>query len=135
MANTAIYVVVGILVVCGVCFQVVRVRSRHRRDFREHLEPILAEYGLLFLSSTYPGMFKVGPFPKFEIQYGRPQSGIGGVRGEYNEYRVVEVQDDKGESFKLWALLEFELFHLRRVRWRAEKGASLPEAARQLIEH
>ena len=45
---------------------------------------------------------------------------IAGIRGEYDEHRVVTVRDTRGNRFEIWARLEFELFRLRRIRWRRD---------------
>jgi hypothetical protein len=80
-------------------------------------------------------MFKVGPFPKFEIEVGRPQSRVGGIRGEYDEYRIVTVRESEGNIHELWAKLEFELFRIRQIKWRSENSQNLPSQARQLLEN
>ena len=87
------------------------------------------------MSASWPGRFKVGPFPKFEIEVGHPQSRVGGIRGEFDEYRIVTVQDSQGNLHELWANLEFELFHLQRIRWRAENDKNLPAQARKMLEN
>jgi hypothetical protein len=109
-------------------------RSRHRRDLREYLLPDLSKCGVELVASVYPGIFKVGPFPKFEVAFGRPQSRVGGIRGEYTEYRIVTVSDSQGRVHRLWAAVEFELFEFRRVRWRAEAGNSLPPSIQSILE-
>jgi hypothetical protein len=123
--NPFIYAGGGLLLL-GIVFEAFRITRSHKKDFREYLEPDLRKCGAEFLSAVYPGMFKVGPFPKFETEFGRPQSIRGGTRGEYNEYSIVSFRDSEGRTYRLWALLEFECFELRRVRWRAEEQESLP---------
>lgn len=51
------------------------------------------------------------------IEVGGPQSRAGGICGEYDEHRIVTVQDSQGKIHELGAKLEFEVFLLRRVRW------------------
>ena len=128
------YIGIGALVIIGLAIQLVITNRRHGRDHRKDLEPILARPALTFVSARWPGRFKVGPFPKFEIEVGRTQSRAGGIRGEYDEYRIVTVKDSKGNTLELWARLEFELFRLRRIRWRAENGHNLPAQAKDLLE-
>ena len=135
MMEFALYIGIGLLVIGGLAFQLVITRRRHGRDHRKDLEPILAAHGLAFVSARWPGRLKVGPFPKFEIEVGRPQSRAGGIRGEYDEYRIVRVQDLQGDSHELWAKIEFELFRLRRIRWRAENDQHFPSQARALLEN
>ncbi len=129
------YIGIGTLVICGFAFQLMIVRRRHGRDHQKDFEPILAAHRLAFVSARWPGRFKVGPFPKFEIEVGRPQSRVGGIRGEYDEYRIVTAQDSQGNLHELWAKLEFEVFNLRRIRWRAENAKNLPPQAREMLEN
>ena len=135
MTDYSWYIGIGVLVFGGLAIQLVITNRRHARDHRKDLEPILAKHGLAFMSAKWPGRFKVGPFPKFEIETSRPQSRAGGIRGEYDAYRIVTVKDSQGNTHKLWARLEFELFRLRRVRWRAENGQNLPAQSRELLEN
>ncbi len=134
MHDKVFYVLVGVLVAGGLVVQFFITRRRHRRDHRADIEPILSAHGLAFVSARWPGMFKVGPFPRFEIISGRPQSRVGGIRGEYDEYRIVTVQDSQGKNHEIWALLEFELFCLRRIRWRGRHADELPPQARGMLE-
>jgi hypothetical protein len=135
MTNAMPYIGIGALLVVGLVVRFLIRRRRHRRDYREHLEPILAERGLKFVSATYPGMFKIGPFPKFEIEVGRPYSHVCGSRGEYCEYRIVTFSDSEGKTHQVWAQVEFEMFRFRRVRWRAENKEHLPASAKALLEN
>jgi len=135
MGDIVPYIGIAALVAGGLAVQVLITRRRHGRGYRRDLEPILAAPGLKFVSARWPGMFKVGPFPKFEMEFGRPQSHVLWIRGEYDAYRIVSVQDSEGRVYELWAMLEFELFRLRRVRWRAEKGQNLPAEVRGLLEN
>jgi hypothetical protein len=135
MSNIALYIGIGLLVVSGLAVQLVITRRRHGRDHRKDVESILAAHGITFVSARWPGMFNVGPFPKFEIEVGRPQSRVGGIRGEYDEYRFVTVRDSEGNIHELWAKLEFELFRIRQIKWRAENSQNLPSQARQLLEN
>ena len=135
MSDIVLYIGIGVLVASGLGVQLLITHRRHMRDHRKDLEPILKTHGLTFVSASWPGMFKVGPFRKFEIEVGRPQSRVGGIRGEFDEYRIVTVQDSRGNLHELWANLEFELFRLRRIRWRAENAKSLPSQAREMLEN
>ena len=134
MSPSTIYVGIGIFALLGLVVQFTVIWHRHHRDCREHLEPILAARGLQFVSARWPGFFKLGPFPKFEVEVGHPQSKLGGIRGEYDEYRIVTFQDSEGKAYQVWACVEFGLFRLRRVRWRADPAEDLPEAAQTLLE-
>ena len=135
MSDIVLYIGIGLLVAGGLAVQLFITHRRHMRDHRKNLEPILKTYGLTFVSASWPGRFKVGPFPKFEIEVGLPQSRVGGIRGEYDEYRIVTVQDSQGKIHELWAKLEFELFRLRKIKWRAENDMNLPAQAREMLEN
>ena len=134
MNDVSIYGFLGVLIAGGAAFQFRRLRQRHGRAYREHLAPILERHGVCFVSSEFPGWFKTGPFPKFEVEVGRPQTRVAGLRGEFDEYRLVTVSDSGGNECTLWALLEFEAFRLRRVRWRAEPEAQATDSVRALLE-
>lgn len=134
MSDTVLYIGIGMFAVGGLAVYLVIAFRRHGRDHRKDLEPILAAHGLAFVSARWPGMFKVGPFPKFEVEVGRPRSRVAGISGEYDEYRIVTVQDSQGSIHELWAKLEFELFRLRQIRWRAENDQNLPSQARAMLE-
>lgn len=108
---------------------------RHRRDLRCYLEPVLRDAGVQFVSAVHPGLFKVGPFPWFEMEVGRPWSVVAGVKGEYCQYRIVTIIDSQGQPHTLWAQVESELFRLRRVRWRAERKESLPANVISILEN
>jgi hypothetical protein len=125
--------VVAILVPLSAAVALLTALRRHRKDYREFLEPALAAQGLAFVSSKYPGIFKVGPFPKFEIQPLRIRVNILGVSGQHSEYRIVTFHDPAGRPHEIWANLDFEGFRLRRIRWRAEDKEALPESARALL--
>ena len=134
MNESGMYLVIGLFLIGGLAVQFIIARRRHQKDHRQDLEPILAAHGLTFVSAKWPGMFKVGPFPKFEFKMAGPQSRMGGVRGEYTEYRIVTCQDSQGNKHLLWVQLEFELFQLTEVRWRVEEGQDLPSQALGMVE-
>ena len=134
MSVTFLYIGIGMLVIAGLAFQLAIARRRHKRDHRMDLEPVLNAHGLSFVSSKWPGMFKVGPFPQFEIEVGRPQSRVGGIRGEYDTYRIVSARDAHGNLHELWARIEIEGFRLRRISWRSENEQNLPSTARRILD-
>jgi hypothetical protein len=119
----------------GLLFHYAISQHRKSKDHREELAPIVARYGLTIESVRTPKVFDVGPFPIVEFEIGRPQTHIGGVRGEYNQYRVVTCHDSQNNVYELWAKLEFERFRLRRIRWRAEPDQDLPPQVRELLEN
>ena len=75
------------------------------------------------------------PFPKFEVEYGRPQTRVGGLCGEYREYRVVTFEDADGRQHEVWALVEFEMFSFRRIRLRAARTDGIPPSLREILEN
>jgi hypothetical protein len=107
---------------------------RAKRDYRRYLEPPLRNCGVEYVSAVSPGLFKTGPFPKIEVEVGRPLSNFLGLRGEYCEYRIVKVRDTEGNLHEIWAVIEFEVFKLRRVRWRAEHKENLPLGILAMLE-
>ena len=82
MDDVSITVLLGVLITGAAAFQFLLLRRRHGRSHREHLAPILERHGLSLLSSEFPGWFRTGPFPRFEVEGCRPQSRVAGVRGE-----------------------------------------------------
>ena len=124
-----------VLVATGIFIYVVIIWRRHQNDYKEHLAPILNAHRFKFVTAKWPGIFKVGPFPTFEVEKGRVQSRIFGFRGEFSEYRIVKFQDPKGQAHEIWANIEFELFRFRRVRWRAYNTQVLPENAKAMLEN
>ena len=135
MTELMVYTGIVILVVIGLAVHFLITWRRHQKEYREHLEPLLKSHGLQFLAAKWPGYFKVGPFPKFETEVGRPQSRAFGIRGEFDEYRIVTFKDSEGRAHDVWAMLEFETFRFRRVRWRAVSTENLPEPAKAMLEN
>ncbi len=134
MDDMIFYIVIGIAVCGGIFKSVMISRQRHKKNYREHIEPILKKQGLQFISSEYPGIFKTGPFDKIEVSFGTPQTRAGGIRGEYSEYRIVTFQDKTGKEYKIWAKLEFEAFQLKQLRWRIETSTIIPKEIEAIIE-
>jgi hypothetical protein len=132
--NTTICLFAGFLL-AGIVSALCVSGQRHRKDLSAYLEPTLKQHGFKFISAVYPGLFKVDPFPKIEFERGRPQSKVGGIRGEYSEYRIVSFSDSNGQVYSLWAVVEFEMFRFRRVRWRAKNKNLLPKSILPLLEN
>jgi hypothetical protein len=135
MSDYQTFWIIGFFLLVGGLSAFVISRRRHQRDLKEYLEPVLRECGVTFISAVYPGAFNVGPFPKVEVETGRPQTKVGGVCGEYAECRVVSFSNSHGVEFHLWALVEFEMFRFRRVRWRAERKELLPQSVLPILEN
>ncbi|MEM9021728.1 MAG: hypothetical protein AAGC44_14295 [Planctomycetota bacterium] len=128
------YVWVPILIAILFLMPVVIFVKRHLRDHREELEPVLVEHGYKFVSSRWPGPFKTGPFPLFEVEVGVAQSHKMGVRGEYDTYRLVVVQDESGQTHTIWACIVFESFQVRKIRWRVANDVNVPAGLEDLLE-
>jgi hypothetical protein len=108
--------------------------QRRKRDLRQYLEPPLQKCGVEFLSSTAPGFFRIGPFPKIEFEV-RPQSSVAGIQGSYDENRIVDFRDADGHVHRIWARVEFNNFHFSRIRWRAEQKEGLPPTILGILEN
>jgi hypothetical protein len=107
---------------------------RRRRDLRPYLEPALRACGVEFLSARAAPPFHTGPFPKIDVEVGRPISNVGGVSGEYWEYKIVKIRLADGSIREVWACVEFEVFRFRRTRWRAESKDGLPAPLLAMLE-
>ncbi len=129
---TALAIVGGAI---AVVVSVVVGRKRRLQDLRPFLEPPLRSCGVEYLSAVGPPLFHTGPFPIVEFERGRPQSSALGVSGEYLEYKIVTIRDKSGRTHQLWAIVEFELFRFRRVRWRAQSSETLPKSVLPLLEN
>lgn len=118
----------------GLALWLVVALQRRKRDLREYLEPALQKCGVEFLSAAAPGLFRTGPFPKFEVE-ARPQSSIADIQGSYDEYRIVKFRDAAGRVQEIWAIVEFNNFHFSRIRWRAEQKDRLPPSILAILEN
>ena len=112
--------VVIALLVFGSVLAFTMLYRRHHQDLSEYFVDALRPLGLKLVSVEDPGWFNVGPFPHFEWTSGGPHSDINGIRGEYNLYRIVTFSDSDGNTHRVWAKVEFEVFMFRQVRWRAD---------------
>lgn len=124
-----------ILIAGGALLAIALSWKRGGSSYADLLAPVIEECGCKFISSRSPGLFRVGPFPKFESEFGRPQTSVLGVRGEHFHYRIVLFEDGAGVPHEVWALIEFESFKLRHIRWRAFEKEKLPAAIRELLEN
>ena len=80
------------------------------KDFTGIIEAELKKNELRFVSSTYPGLFKVGPFSRFEISIGKPQINNGAIQYEKSYYRIVEVKTKGNQNETVWAKIETSWF-------------------------
>lgn len=69
------------------------------------------------VSLKYPGLFKVGPFKKFEISFGKPQINGGAIQYERTYYRIVELKTEKDKTHKIWARIDTNWFKETKVEF------------------
>ena len=84
--------------------------SDSSKDFSELIESKLKTKGIKFVSSTYPGLFKVGPFKKFEISIGKPQINDGTIQYENTYYRMIELKTKNDTTKIIWAKIDTSWF-------------------------
>ena len=70
-----------------------------------------------YIKSEYPGLFKVGPFKKFEIEIGKPQINNGTVRYERTYYRKVTALKNSKTEVEIWAKIETGWFKENSVEF------------------
>lgn len=74
-----LYQILLIIIPFGIYLQWVRQKSK---DFSEIINSKLKKHELKFISSTYSGFMKAGPFNRFEISFGKPQINSGSIQYE-----------------------------------------------------
>ena len=77
-----------------------------RKDFRKLIEPQLERYGMKYVKAEYPGIFKVGPFKKFEIEIGKPQINDGTIQYEKRYYRKITAIAKNKKVVEVWAKID-----------------------------
>jgi len=123
-----------VVIVFGIAGELRTRRKRRSRDYREFIEPPLATRGMKVVSIERPAYGDDSPFPAWEVEFGRPQTRVGGTRGEYDEDRVVAFVSADGDAGRVWARIQFEVFRFRRIRWRALPDEPVPAAVEDLLE-
>ncbi len=88
------------------------------KNFADIIEADLKKYGLKYLSSTYPGLFKVGPFKKFEITLGKPMINNGSVQYERTYYRIVRLKTKNNKTTQVWAKIETNWFKETQIEYK-----------------
>lgn len=88
-----------------------------KRDFNPFFKQQLAKFGLTLMTSEYPGLFKVGPFKKFEIEFGKPQINGGVIRYERTYYRKIKAKMKNGNEIEIWAKIETGWFKETTVEY------------------
>jgi hypothetical protein len=119
------FVLVGAVGIVLIFVQMTTWLRRGRKSYQELLEPELQAHGFEFVSSTAPGPFRVGPFPVIEVEPG-PYSNSYGITGSghYRQYRIVKFRDRTGEILEACALIQFEFWKLKRIRWSPDLPAA-----------
>ena len=91
--------------------------SDSSKDFSDLIEIELNKNNRRFLKSTYPGLFKVGPFKKFEISIGKPQINSGTVHYENTYYRIVDFKTKNNKTQCIWAKIETGWFKDTKIEF------------------
>ncbi len=92
--------------------------SDKSKNFNDIIEAELKKYGLKYVNSMYPGLFKVGPFKKLEITIGKPMINNGAIQYEHTYYRIVELETKKKRKEKIWAKIETSWFKDTRIEFK-----------------
>jgi len=85
-------------------------------DYKEKIIKQLEEKGFQLVDISMPGIFKTGPFPKFQISFG-PQTKIMGVSGEKTRYRIVKYKNQNGVIKQSWIRINVTAFVVIRIKW------------------
>ena len=88
------------------------------RNFDHLFGKKLTRYGLKLMKSEYPGIFKVGPFPKFEVEIGKPQINGGAIQYERTFIRKLQVLTKNNEQREIWARIETGWFKETTVQFK-----------------
>ena len=88
-----------------------------KKDFRSLIEPKLERFGMKYIKSEYPGIFKVGPFKKFEIEIGKPQINNGTIRYEKTYYRKITVLTKTKKQVEVWGKIETSWFKESAIKF------------------
>lgn len=81
-----------------------------KKNFDHLIDKKLYRHGLKLLKSEYPGIFNVGPFPKFKIEPGKPQINNGAIQYERTYFRKLQVLKSNKEKIEVWAKIETSWF-------------------------
>ena len=106
---------IPIVIIIGLFIQWI---SDSAKDFSDIIELELKTKGIKFISSKYPGLFKVGPFKKFEVSIGKPQINDGAIQYENTYYRIVEVKTKNNTTIKIWAKIDTNWFKDTKIEFK-----------------
>lgn len=110
------WIPIGIAII-SVGFAIKRVTDKSK-DFSKEIEAELKKHGFKFVSSQYPGLFKVGPFKKVEITIGKPQINNGTVQYENRYYRIVEFRTKDNRTERTWAKIDTSWFKETQIEFK-----------------
>ena len=88
------------------------------KNFAKIIEVDLKKHGLKYVSSKYPGLFKVGPFKKFEITIGKPMINNGTIQYDHTYYRIVELRTKNNRTERIWAKIETNWFKDTKIEFK-----------------
>lgn len=91
--------------------------SDSAKDFSDIIELELKTKGIKFISSKYPGLFKVGPFKKFEVSIGKPQINDGAIQYENTYYRIVKIKTKNNKTKEIWAKIDTSWFKDTKIEF------------------
>ena len=113
MSNYWIWTIL-FLIPIGIVFQWITDKSK---SFSDIIEIELKKHGLEYVNSSYPGLFKVGPFKKFVIKIGSPTINDGAIRYDNTYYRIVELKTKTNQTKQVWAKIETNWFKDTRIEF------------------
>ena|SRR5690606_16005986 len=98
--------IIGVFVIVIPILVYLRWRIGSNRNFDSLFNTKLTRHELQLIKSEYPGIFKVGPFKKFEINIGKPQINNGAIQYERTYYRKLQVVTKDNKQVEIWAKIE-----------------------------
>ncbi|GAB5473778.1 MAG: hypothetical protein Mars2KO_18770 [Maribacter sp.] len=101
------FLTILLVIPIGIAFQWI---SDSSKDFSDIIALELKKHGLKYVGSSYPGLFKVGPFKKFEITIGKPTINEGAIRYDNTYYRIVEFKTKTNRTKQVWAKIDTNWF-------------------------
>lgn len=113
----SVFIVIIFLVV-GFISMIINDMIRGTKDFSEFIKAELRKNGMTFMSSTYPGLFKVGPFKKIVVTFGKPQINNGAIQYEKTYYRIVELKTKDNRIEKTWVKIETNWFKDTQIEFK-----------------
>tara|TARA_B100000809_G_C14858869_1_gene431108 strand:+ start:114 stop:488 length:375 start_codon:yes stop_codon:yes gene_type:complete len=97
---------------------IVRYYIGKNKKFDDLIKPMLKKNDLKLIDIKYPGLFKVGPFPRFEISFGKPQINNGAIHYEKSYYRIMSVTTKTKEIVNVWVKIETSWFKKTKIEFK-----------------